>query len=418
MSRAGLTSGWRIGRIFGITVRVHPGWIIICLLLVYSLGDWLLPASDVAGGGSWWEGERLLAQMRMGLGPQVAPDWPRWQHWALALVGTLGLFGCVLAHELAHSVVAIASGMKVEGITLFIFGGVARLRDEAPTAGAEFRVAVVGPAMSLALAAFCWALYYGFGWLLPEQSRALLFYFGFVNTMLAAFNLLPGFPMDGGRLLRAAIWKRVGNLRQATYIASLLGRIVGGTFMALGGTIMVLGLLAGGGFSIGALWLAFIGFFLWNAAKASYQHVVLREAFAGLTVGHLMRRETAWIGPDVTLDLLVSDCFHGLHPAGCPVVEDGRIIGKVGLGEVRSIARPLWPHTRVRDAMRHGADCVTALRPTDDALDGLRMMVEDDRGAVVVAEDGCPQGVLRRDDLLALMEVRSRLGPRAGAEPA
>ena len=160
--------------------------------------------------------------------------WPKWQYWTLGAVGSLGLFVCVLLHELSHSVVARRSGIPVEGITLFFFGGVSQLKKEPEDPGVEWRVAVAGPLMSIVLGLVSGVLYFGLGNVLPEQATALLFYFMVINLMLAVFNLLPGFPLDGGRLLRAILWKRSGDFRSATVTATWLGRGVGMAFIVWG----------------------------------------------------------------------------------------------------------------------------------------------------------------------------------------
>lgn len=298
MAARGLASGWPIARIFGIMISVHPTWIVVFALLTFSLAGEILPLSNLADGGSWWSGFRVsdeveaYARANPGMTERVAAShfgidlWPEWHYWVLGVIGALGLFVCVLAHELAHSVVALGVGIRVEGITLFIFGGVARIRDEVRTAGAEFRVAAAGPLMSVAIGACCGAIYALAGPSLPAQARALLFYFMFINLALVVFNMVPGFPLDGGRLLRATLWKITGDLGRATFVASWFGR----GFAALLMGVAVLE-FTWGGFSLGAVWWAVIGLFLWHAAKGGYQQVALREAFAGLTVRDAVRLE-------------------------------------------------------------------------------------------------------------------------------
>ena len=314
MAKQALASGWPIARLFGITVRVHVTWLIIVGLLTYTLAEFVLPMSSLSDSGWWGEGMQIQARMdeyaRQNPGmPEEAvhkrfgvQQWPEWQYWALGLIGALGLFVCVLAHELSHSLVALREGIPVEGITLFIFGGVSQIGGEAKTPDIEFKVAAAGPAMSLALGVACGGMYLVGLYFLPAQALAILFYFTFINLMLMTFNLVPGFPLDGGRLLRAALWKILGDFRQATFVASIFGRVVAGGLIF---TALMVALLSRD--LLGGFWLALIGMFLWHAAKASYEQVRLREALKGLTARDALSEDTTAVGPDLTLDRLVPE---------------------------------------------------------------------------------------------------------------
>ena len=420
MSRSSLVSGVKIARFFGITVRVHWSWLLIFVLLVYSLATYLLPLSDAAGGGPWWEGGAnltrayrfLQAHPRASRGEvarAVGVDlWPEWQYWVLAAVGTVGLFVCVLAHELAHSVVAKRHGIRVEGITLFIFGGVSRLRDEAQGPSAEFKVAAAGPLMSLALGAACWIAYYGFGRWIDEQGRSVLFYFAFINTALLAFNLLPGFPLDGGRLLRAVLWKMYGSEYRATAIAARIGRGLGAVFIGWG-ILQFLFLFVGGeGFTLGPLWLVFIGLFLRSAAEAGYQQVALREAFAGLKVRDILQSGIIAVPPDLTLECLVDDYFYRYRYRSFPVLEEDRLAGMIGLKDVQSVSRAMWPQVRVRDAM-HRVQEANVVQADDDLLSVFRKMMSEDKGHLPVAEGGRLVGIVTRHDIMNLIQIKTDL---------
>ncbi len=416
MAAAALASGWRIARVFGITIRVHLSWIVIFVLLTTTLASDVLPLSNLAGGGAWWDGMEVAGKINAyqrahpGLSDEVVARrygvtlWPEWQYWALAVVGTLGLFVCVLAHELSHSVVAQGIGIRVEGITLFVFGGVARIRDEARTPGAEFKVAAAGPLMSLALGGSCWVIYGLFSGILPPQAATLIYYFMFINLALVAFNLLPGFPLDGGRLLRAAVWKITGNLRRATYVASLCGRVFAAILMAVGAMqFLVLGS------SLGGLWWVVIGLFLWFAAKASYQQVALREAFAGLTVRDAIRRDVVTVPPDLTLDRLVDEYIYRYRVRSFPVVQGETLLGMVSLKDVRAVARGGWPWRRVEETMRPvGNGNVVHL--DEDLVSVMRKMMQHRCDHLAVLDGDRLAGVISRDDMQRLFQIRSDLG--------
>lgn len=425
MANRSLASGWPIARLFGITVRVHVTWLIIMALLTYSLATALLPLSSLAGGG-WW-GSGLEIQQRMNEYAEAHPGmpqeaihkrfgvamWPQWQYWVLGLIGALGLFVCVLAHELSHSLVAKQEGIPVEGITLFIFGGMARIGGEASTPDVEFKVAAAGPLMSLAIGAACGLMYLVGQAFLPPQASALLFYFAFINLLLMAFNLVPGFPLDGGRLLRAVLWKVLDNFRQATWVASWCGRAVAGVLILVGAVNVLFGGL------LGAFWWVVIGLFLWQAAKASYEQVRFREALKGLTARDALTEDATTVPPDLPLDRLVPEYFYKYRRRSFPVVDaDGQVQGIVRLREVRSLPSTEWQVRTVRDAMTP-LDEANALSP-DEALTSVFEKLGRTGGThlPVVAEDGRLAGVVTQHDVMNLLQIRSELGEGGARSPA
>ncbi len=415
MALENLASGWPIARIFGITIRVHLSWIIIFLLLTTTLAEDVLPLSNLAGGGAWWDGLDVADEIAVYQHAHPGPSdeavarrfgivlWPPWQRWVLAVVGALGLFVCVLAHELSHSVVALSVGIRVEGITLFVFGGVARIRDEARSPGAEFKVAAAGPLMSLALGGSCWVIHYLLGGILPAQAAALIYYFLFINLALVVFNLLPGFPLDGGRLLRAALWKIIGDLRQATFIASICGRILAGLLIVVG-AVQFLSL----GTILGSLWWVVIGLFLWFAAKASYRQVALREAFAGLTVRDAVRADVMTVPPGLTLDRLVNDYIYAYRLRSFPVLDGETLVGMVSLSDVQTVPRGGWRWRTVAEAMQPARNGnVVAL--DEDLISVMRKMMQHRRNQLAVVEAGRFAGVITQDDMQSLFEIRKEL---------
>jgi len=415
MANRSLASGWPIARIFGITVRVHVTWLVIVLLLTYSLASALLPLSNLAGGGWWGRGAEIQARMeryaqdhpgiperavyrRFGVQP-----WPEWQYWVLGLIGSLGLFVCVLAHELSHSLVAKEAGIPVEGITLFIFGGMARIGSEPRTPDIEFKVAAAGPLMSLAIGLACGAVYWLGGEALPAQARALMFYFMFVNLLLMAFNLVPGFPLDGGRLLRAVLWKVLGDFRRATYVASWCGRGVAGLLILVGAVNFLFGGL------LGAFWWVVIGLFLWHAAKAGYQQVQLRQALEGLTAREVLQADVVAVEPDLPVDALIRNYFYRYRRRSFPVAENGSARGIVHVKDVRSLPRSDWQAYRVREVMGP-LETDNSVAP-DEALSSVfRKLTQADGAHLPVVEDGRLVGVVTQHDVMDLLEIRTDLG--------
>ena len=420
MASGGL-SGWAIARIFGITIRIHASWVLIFLLLAYSLAEDVLPQASMVDGGPWWGGARdysriLSYQMRSeeDVSFQEAADelgitvWPTWQYWLLGVIGSVGFFVCVLAHEISHSIVANRAGIPVEGITLFVFGGVSQLKKETETPGDEFRVAAAGPAMSVGLGLACGALYLGLDGALPAQARAILFYFAFINLALAAFNLLPGFPLDGGRLLRAVLWNRYQDMARATVAASRWGEAIGTGFAAFG-LFLICWAAVHQQLWLGPLWLVVIGLFLRHVARASYRQLAVRDAFAGLTPREVMQPDVVTVEPDLALDRLVDEYFYTHKFRSFPVLEGGRLIGVISLKDVQAVPRAQWPARRVRDAM-HLVREENLVRPGDDLSDVFRKMAEEDKGHLPVVEDGRLVGIVTRHDIMTLIQLKTDLG--------
>ncbi|MEX1256495.1 MAG: site-2 protease family protein [Gemmatimonadota bacterium] len=318
----GRHSGIRLGSIGGFEISLDYSWFIILVLIVASFTTAVFPPAAP------------------GLGQGV--------YIFMGLVGALLFFASLLLHELAHSFVARAKGIEVQGITLFIFGGMARTAREASTPGDEFLIAAVGPLASFALA----VLFYAAASTAPTIGLGLEFvvvaeYLGILNLILAVFNLLPGFPLDGGRLFRATLWRFTGSFRKATRIASGVGRALGWGLIALG---VYSFFFAGGGF-IGGLWLVFIGWFLGNAARMSYEQVLLQEMLSPLTAGEAMSPNPETVAPDLPIDTLVHDHFLRMPYSAFPVTDDGVVIGIVTLGQVRALSRDDWKEKRVSDIM-------------------------------------------------------------------
>ena len=366
----------RLGRILGIEIKLDYSWFVIFVLVTWSLAGQLFPDSY--------------------------PGWSRAAYWLAGLVTALLFFGSVLAHELAHSLISQRYGVPVTDITLFIFGGAAHISEEPKTARGELVMALAGPATSLLLSGL-----FGVLWLLTRSTGGYLYaiasWLAGINLSLALFNLIPGFPLDGGRVFRAIVWAISGNLRQATRIATALGRLVAFGFILAGVGQIFAGNLANG------LWIAFIGWFLENASANTYRRQALHDMLAGHKVSEIMTGECAHIPADLTVDALVNDLLLPTGRRCFPVEEGGRVRGLVTVHRIQQVPRAQWPHTRV-DQIMIPRDQLKTVRPDDELNDVLdRMAGEDVNQLVVVAGDDL-LGLVARDRLLNYIQTRSELG--------
>jgi len=329
-------------------------------------------------------------------------------------------FASVLAHELAHAVVAQARGLPVRSITLFIFGGVANIEREPTSPGTEFLVAVVGPVTSIVLGVLATLA----GILLSrggvtgsasvEQALAnlsplttLLLWLGPINIVLGLFNLVPGFPLDGGRVLRSLLWAASGNLRQATRWATWVGQAVAWLFI-IAGIAMIFGVripFFGTGV-ISGLWLAFIGWFLNSAAVQSYRQVVVDDMLEGVPVARLMRRDAPTVAPNTSVSQLVDDFVMKTDERAFPVVDGDRLEGLVCLEDVRQVPRAAWDTTPVSQIMTPASQ-LTVVAPRDDASQALQKLGQRDVRQIPVVQDGHVVGMLRRRDVLRWLQLQS-----------
>src|SRR5215211_657129 len=358
-------TSWRVGRIAGIEVRVDSSWVVIALLITYSM---YLQVSQVyqnisAGEAVW-----------------------------IGVLATVLFFGSVLVHELAHALVAQARGIRVQDITLFLFGGATRAKVDARGPADEFLIALVGPLTSGLLAGL-FGTVAGVGSNLLTRPLAGTFgYLAWTNLLLAGFNLVPGFPLDGGRLLRAAIWKTTGNLARATRTASLSGQAVGWLLVAAGVASLLAGDLAGG------IWFAFIGWFLVQAARSSYQDLQLQQLLGGVEAEEVMAADLVRIPPELSLQEAVDAYFMRYDHSGFPVEEQGRTIGLLTLRGVRRVPREQWPTRRVRDHMVPLGDQVVVA--PDARMDGVVGKLQDsEANRVLVVQDGEVVGIITPSDL-------------------
>ena len=372
-----MRKGFNLFSIGGIRISIHYTWFVVLGLVVWSLAV-----------------EHF---------PQAYPDFSKVTIWLVSVVAALFLFISVLLHELSHSFVANRMGLGIRGITLFIFGGIAHLGKEPDDPNTELKVAIAGPACSLALAVIFFVAYLV---LFTEYGRmpivAVLEYLWYVNAALVAFNLVPGFPLDGGRVLRAILWKRSKDIRRATRIASLLGR---------GFAIL---LILTGLFEIfvtrnfGGIWLVLIGMFLQQAAEGSYQQVLVRKALSGLRVRQTMTTDVIHVSPQVTLVELVESFFFKYRFNSFPVVDATSLVGMVDVDQVKHVPREQWHMVTVRDVMTPVSEEVV-LRPEDDAVDALTKMLKSGWGMLPVAEGDRLLGILTRRDVMTLLKMKTDL---------
>jgi Zn-dependent protease/predicted transcriptional regulator len=368
-----MDSSFRLGRIAGIEVGVNWSWLVVFALITWSLASGVFPDQD--------------------------PGLSDGTYLAMAVVAAVLFFASLLAHELGHAVTARREGMELDGITLWLFGGVARFKGMFPSAGAELRIALAGPAVSLLVGVACsllaWAL------VLPASVDGVLAWLGYVNLILLVFNLLPALPLDGGRVLRAALWRSRGDLAWATHVAAGIGRGFG--YLLIGGGIFLF--IVQGAF--GGAWLAFIGWFLLGAAGSEQRSLAARQALAGLRVRDLMTPDPVTVSSGATLGQFMDEVAWQRRHTTYPVLEDGRVVGLLAFGSVSSVPRGAWDERRVRDSMI-GRDLVPELQPDAPAVDALQELSEAKVHRGLVLDGGRLVGIVSLADLARALEARPR----------
>ena len=372
-----LTRSIPLGRIRGIPLGLDYSWFLVFALVTWSLA------------GSYF--------------PEQYPGWGTGLYWAIGLATSLLFFASVVLHELGHSVIALRNGIPVRSITLFIFGGVAQIGREPGSPGVEFRVAIAGPIVSFALAGLFGAL----GWIGAGIAplAALATYLAYINGSLGLFNLIPGFPLDGGRVFRAIVWRVTHSFRRATEIAGGAGHFFAWLFIFWGVWQMFAGNFVGG------LWIAFIGWFLQNAATASVQQMTLERLLTGHTVGEIMTRECPTLAPEVTLEQLVHDHILTTGRRYFPVARAGRVEGLLTLHHVKEIPRDRWAATTVEQAMTPLAQLRLA-HPGDSLWNAMQEMTADGVNQLPVTDtaNGELAGVLARDNVLTFVRTLAEVG--------
>ncbi len=377
-------SSIRLGRIAGVDVGINWSWLVVFALITWSLA--------------------------VGVFPDQAPGRSQSTYVAMAVAAAILFFASLLAHELGHAVTARREGMELDGITLWLFGGVARFKGQFPSAGAELRIALAGPAISLAIGVACSVLAWGIT--LPGGVDGVLAWLGYVNLILLAFNMLPALPLDGGRVLRALLWRARNDFAWSTNVAASIGRGFG--YLFIGGGVALL--IFQGAF--GGAWMAFIGVFLLSAATAEQRYLAARRALSGLRVADVMTGDPVTVPADHTLGEFIDDIAWQRRHTTYPVVDGRRFAGLLAFRCVSSVPRDQWDGRSVQSCMI-AADEVPRLRRDQTAVDALAELSASTVNRGVVLENGHVVGILSAADLGRALEVRPRRpAPRPFEHPA
>lgn len=376
-----LGKGIRLGSIAGIPIKVDYSWFIVFALLVVLLGTTF---------------GKLV--------PGMSAPW----YWGTAVVTTLLFFGSVLGHELSHALVARRCNIPIQSITLFMLGAVAQMEDEPPTAWDEFRMAIAGPISSALFGLFFLAVAAAVHNNVPRLISWALLELGVLNIVLAIFNMLPGFPMDGGRVFRAILWGATGNLLQSTRIASITGQAFGIAFIAIGVISLVyppyrmyLG---------NAIWLGIVGLFLFTAARSQYQQILLRETLRQVPVENVMNAKVETVPATISVERLVQEFFLRDTPSTLPVERDGELVGTVSVEDVRGVPKANWPTTLVNEIAKPLSEA-EVLHPNNDAWDAANRLSQGNDDGVLVTEDRHVEGIITRGSIMRWLQTHSRLAP-------
>ncbi len=366
----------KLFKLFGFQVSIDLSWIIIAVLIVWSLSS--------------------------GLFPYLYKDLSRSTYLWMGIVGALGLFLSIIVHEFCHSLVARKSGLPMKGITLFIFGGVAEMSEEPPNAKTEFMMAVVGPLSSIGIAVVFYVLYKITMGTLITPVNGVIRYLAIINGAIGVFNLLPAFPLDGGRILRSIIWSVKKDIRLATRISSKIGSGFAYGFMFLG----ILNILHGN--FIGGMWWFLIGMFLQNATRMTYQQLITRQALAGEPVSRFMVKDPITVPPDISISELVENYIYKYHFKMFPVMEGNSLLGCIATRDVKGINREEWGRKTVRDlAPRCSPE--NTIEPGADAVKALSIMNRTNSSRLMVVEGQKLVGIITLKDLLRFLSIKADL---------
>lgn len=369
--------GIRLFRLFGFSVEIDLSWLIIVALVTWSLA--------------------------VGYFPAFYPQLSTAVHWWMAVIGAVGLFASIVVHEFSHALVARQYGLEMRGIRLFVFGGVAQMDDEPDSPLAEFMMAIAGPIASVLISAAAYGLFMAgvhLEWSTPVT--AILLYLAWINAVLVAFNMIPAFPLDGGRVLRSALWKLKGNLRWATRIASNAGAAFAVLLIVMG----VLSLFAGD--FIGGMWWILLGLFLRAAAESSYHQVLIRRVLGGEPVERVMQTEVQTVPASISIEELVEDYIYRHHYKMFPVTENGDLVGCVSTRKIKEVPREEWSGHAVREVSEPCTE-ENSVEPATDALRALQKMTREGRSRLLVVENGRLRGVISLKDVSRLISLKLEL---------
>lgn len=364
-------------RLFGFEVKLDASWVLLAILVSWALATGYFPAQLPGRSGALY--------------------------WSVGVLGAAGLFSSIIFHEMCHSLVARMYGLPIRGITLFIFGGVAEMEDEPGSPKVEFLMAIAGPVSSYVLAlGFFIASSLAGGNDVPSPVSALFGYLALINAMLATFNLVPAFPLDGGRVLRAALWHWKGDMRWATRHASRIGSAFGIGFVVLGVLAALQGDIAGG------LWIAIIGLFLNGAAGSSYTQLRTRQALEGQPVHRFMTRDLVTVPPNMSLQELVDDYVYVSGHDIYPVVDENGVLGTIGLRQIKQIPQPQWQDVQVRAVMSPCSQD-NMIDANADAVLAISRMQRGDNSRLLVVNRGKLEGIVALKDILRLLALKLEL---------
>lgn len=367
--------------LFGFKVKLDFSWFILAVLIAWSLATEVFPDyfSGLAKATYWWMG----------------------------IAGALGLFVSIVFHEFCHSIVARYYGLSMKGITLFVFGGVAEMEDEPQSPKVELLMALAGPASSVLLGGIFFVLgRAGKNIGLPLSIVAVLGYLSWINIILAVFNLVPAFPLDGGRVLRSILWAIKHNLRWATHIASFLGSAFGIFLIIVGIASFISGNFIGG------LWYSLIGLFVRNASNLSYKQLIIRRALAGEHVDRFMKPDPITVAPTLTVAQLVREYFYKYHYKMFPVVEDGTVRGSISTRQIKDIPHSQWDDLKIGD-LTEPVSKENSVSMHEDAIKALSLMSNTQNSRLMVIDDGKLEGIVTLKDLLKFLALKIDLEERA-----
>jgi Zn-dependent protease/CBS domain-containing protein len=362
-------------KLAGFQIALNWSWLILAVLITWTLST--------------------------GVFPYYYPDLPPATYWSMGVVAALGLFGSIILHELGHAAVARRYGLPIRRITLFIFGGVAEMEAEPERPAAEFWVAIAGPIVSFLVGLVCWLLLQaaaGAG----VPVAGVLAYLASINMILALFNLVPAFPLDGGRILRAILWYWKGSLRWATRVASMIGGGFGILLIVLGVYRVLIGDFVGG------MWWFLIGLFVRFAAQMSYQQVLMRETLRGIPVRRIMSANPVMVSSGITIAQLIDDYVYRHHHNMFPVADNGRLVGCVSMNDIKRLPRDRWSSTTVSEIMRSCSEA-TAISPDMDAMEVLSLMARTGNSRLLLTEGDRLVGVVTLTDLMNFLNAKLNL---------
>lgn len=365
-------------KLFGFEVKIDISWLVIALLITWTLAKGSFP--------HYYEG------------------FSNSTYWVMGILGALGLFMSIIFHELSHSLVARKFGLPMKGITLFIFGGVAEMTEEPQSPKVEFFMAIAGPISSIVLGLGLFAVRFlgeGLGWSKPVLG--VISYLALINLILAGFNLLPAFPLDGGRVLRSVLWGMKDNLKWATRIASSIGSAFGIVLILIGALSVFMGNLVGG------VWWVLIGMFMRGAAQMSYQQLIVRRSLEGEKVRRFMVSDPVTVSPSLSVEDLVEDYIYKYHYKLFPVVEDGKLLGCVTLNQVKEIPKEERHQHTARELARNCTEDNT-VGPDEDAMKALSIMNKTKSSRLMVVDGDRLLGLIALKDMLEFLSLKVDLG--------